>query len=261
MISRSSEKLENVKDSLLSKYPDGQIETFPWDATQIEESEGFQEKIADFIGKLDGKDVGLLVNNVGGTEKTFGWFSELGNFNDRLMTEDEHAIDLINVIKTNSIFPSKLTASIIPLLKARAHPFSGIINVSSILAHLPSPYNPIYGATKAYNRTFSRALTAEYAEMGIDVLCVSPGMVTSNLTGVKRATWFCASSRETAMYSLRALGFAVEVFPHPIHGLTYIPVALLNLMPQKVVTSLTALLLRFLPKPPGVNVSRDFRKY
>lgn len=261
MISRSTEKLENIKNSLLSKYPDCQIDTFTWEATQIEEADGFQEKISDLKQKLEGKDVGLLVNNVGGTEKTFGWFSELGYSDDRLMTEDEHVSDLINIIKTNTVFPSKLTAAIIPLLRARAHPFSGIINISSILAHLPSPYNPIYGATKAYNRTFSRALTAEYAGLGIDVLCVSPGMVTSNLTGMKQATWFCSTARETAMYSLRALGFAVEIFPHPIHGLTYIPVALMNLLPQKVVTSVTAILLRFLPKPPGINVSRDFRKY
>jgi short-subunit dehydrogenase len=210
---------------------------------------------------MKGKDVGILVNNVGMTENTFGWFSDLGSRDGRHLSEEEHVADLIKTIKTNCIFPSKLTAAIIPLLKSRDHKYSAIVNVSSILAHLPSPYNPIYGASKAYNRTFSRALTAEYAQMGIDVLCVSPGMVTSNLTGMKRSTWFCSGSRETAMYALRTVGFAVEVFPHPIHGLTYICVAILNLLPQKFVTSSTALLLRFLPKPPGINVSRDFRKY
>lgn len=261
MISRSLEKLENVKGNLLLKYPEAQIEVFPWEASQVGEEEGFKTKITALKEKLIEKDVGLLVNNVGTTESTFGWFSDLGSRNDRHMSEEEHVNDLINTIKTNCIFPSKLTAAIIPLLRSRAHPFSGIINLSSILAHLPSPFNPIYGATKSYNRTFSRALTAEYAELGIDVLCVSPGMVTSNLTGMKASTWFCASSNDTAMYSLRALGFAVEIFPHCIHGLTFLCVSLLNLMPQKLVTSVTALLLRFLPKPPGINVSRDFRKY
>ena len=261
MISRSSEKLENVKKNLFENYPESQIEIFQWEASQVEESDGFQSKIADLKQNLEGKDVGLLVNNVGRTESTFGWFSDLGTRKDRPMTEGEHVTDLINTIKTNCIFPSKLTAAIIPVFRARSHPFSGIINVSSILAHLPCPYNPIYGATKAYNRTFSRALTSEYSDLGIDVLCVSPGMATSNLTGMKKSTWFCSSAQETAMYSLRALGFAVEVFPHPIHGLTYISVCVLNLLPQKLGTSLVALMLRFLPKPPGINVTRDFRKY
>lgn len=261
MISRSDEKLDEVKEKLLLQWPNRQIEVFQWEASHVEEGQGFQQKIADLKDKIREKDVGILVNNVGMTENTFGWFSDLGTLDNRLLNEEEHVADLIKTIKTNCVFPSKLTAAIIPLLKSRDHKYSAIVNVSSILAHLPSPFNPIYGATKAYNRTFSRALTAEYAQQGIDVLCVSPGMVTSNLTGMKKGTWFCSTSRETAMYALRAVGFAVEVFPHPIHGLTFVSVAVLNLLPQKLVTSSTALLLRFLPKPPGINVSRDFRKY
>lgn len=258
MISRSAEKLETVKQKLQTEFPTNKIEVFQWEASEIEESQGFQSKIANLKEELEGKDFGLLVNNVGVTESTFGWFSDLGNE----MSEEEHVRDLVNTIKTNCIFPSKLTSALIPLLKSRSNSKpSAIINISSILAHLPSPFNPIYGATKAHNRTFSRALTAEYSQQGIDVLCVSPGMVTSNLTGLKESTWFCASSRETAKYSLKALGFAVEVFPHPIHGLTFLLTSILNLLPQKIVTTGTALALRFLPKPPGINVSRDFRKY
>lgn len=257
MISRSADKLEQVKNDLLSQYPSQQIQVLAWEASEIEESQGFQAKIADLKHELSNKDVGLLVNNVGMTESTFGWFSDLGND----LSEEQHVADLIKTIKTNCVFPSKLTAALIPLFKSRSTTPSAIINISSILAHLPSPFNPIYGATKAYNRTFSRALTAEYAQQGIDVLCVSPGMVTSNLTGMKASTWFCAGSRDTARYALKALGFAVEVFPHPIHGATFLIASLLNFLPQKIVTTGTALALRFLPKPPGINVSRDFRKY
>lgn len=261
MISRSEEKLENVKEKLLAQRPERQIEVFQWEASQIEEGEGFQEKISALKAKMEGKDVGILVNNVGMTENTFGWFSELGSRDDRVLSEEEHVADLIKTIKTNCVFPSKLTAALIPIFRSRNHKYSAIVNVSSILAHLPSPFNPIYGATKAYNRTFSRALTAEYAQLGIDVLCVSPGMVTSNLTGMKSSTWFCSSARETAAYALKVVGFAVEVFLHPIHGLTYCCAVVLNFLPQRLVVSSTALLLRFLPKPPGINVSKDFRKY
>jgi len=256
MISRSEEKLESVKSTLLEQFPRREVEFFTWEASEIEESQSFQQKIDSLKSKMEGKDFGLLVNNVGTTENTFGWFS------DDDMSEREHCDDLIRTVKINCIFPAKLTAAIIPILRGRSHRSSAIINISSILAHLPSPFNPIYGASKSFNRTFSRALTAEYAQMGIDVLCVSPGMVASNLTGIQKSTWFCSGARETAMYSLRALGLAVETFPHPIHGLTYfLSCILMTFIPQKWSSTTTALLLRFLPKPPGINVSRDFRKY
>lgn len=263
MISRSIEKLEITKKNLLSKADSKvEIEFLDWEASQVEETENFSGKILELETKLGDKDVGLLINNVGTTENTFGWFSDIGTSRDnRPLTEEEHVNNLIDTIKINCVFPSKLTAAIIPRLRLRENKFSGIINVSSILAHLPCPFNPIYGASKAYNRSFSRALTAEYGQLGIDVLCVSPGMVTSNLTGIKESTWFCAGARETAMYSLRALGCAVEIFPHPIHGLTFFFGNIINILPQKMGTVLTALIMRFLPKPPGINVSRSLRKY
>jgi short-subunit dehydrogenase len=260
MISRSEEKLHSLQERLLDKFPTRAVEYFVWEASSVS-SDSFQETFENLQeGHLEGKDVALLVNNVGTTENTFGWFADCDN-----STRDEnklHADDLTRTITINCIFPAKLTAAIIPHLRARSHKYSAIINLSSILAHLPSPFNPIYGASKAFNRTFSRALAAEYAQLGIDVLCVSPGMVASNLTGFKNSTWFCTGARETAMYSLRALGLSIETFPHPIHGLTFLLTSILTtFIPQKWAATATALAMRFLPKPPGINVSRDFRKY
>lgn len=265
MISRSETKLTEIRKDLISQWPQAEIIIFPWEASLSEESDDhFPQKLDQFIQLCETKSVSILVNNVGTTESTFGWFSDLGYSKDtpnKHVSEIDHVEDLKRTIKTNCLFPSKLTAALLPLL-LKHHQRAGVINVSSILAHLPSPFNPIYGATKSFNRAFSRALTAEYAQRGIDVLCVSPGMVTSNLTGLKEATWFCASARDTAKYSLKALGAAVEIFPHPIHGLTFSLVSLSNiLLPAKINATFSALALRFLPKPPGINVSRYFRKH
>ena len=69
-------------------------------------SRAFQDKITDLKEKLVEKDVGILVNNVGMTENTFGWFSDLGNVSmDKdelnrdqiLLTEKEHCDDLIKI--------------------------------------------------------------------------------------------------------------------------------------------------------------------
>lgn len=124
---------------------------------------------------------------------------------------------------------------------------------------MPCPYNPIYGATKAFNRAFSRALSAEYSQLGVDVLCVSPGLVQSQLTGLGRGSWLASDPQRTAEYALGSLGVAVEVFPHPMHGVTAVGAVIIGWLPMKIASLITALMLRFLPKPPGIRAARDFR--
>ena len=107
MISRSIEKLEITKSNLLSKAGSNvEIEFLDWEASQVEET-NFSNKILELETKLGDKDVGLLINNVGTTENTFGWFSDIGTSrdNNRPMTEEEHVNNLIDTIKINCIFP------------------------------------------------------------------------------------------------------------------------------------------------------------
>lgn len=124
---------------------------------------------------------------------------------------------------------------------------------------MPCPFNPIYGASKSFNRAFSRALTAEYAHLGIDVLCVCPGLVQSQLTGLQPGSLLGTSPVSTAEGALSCLGVEVECFPHYLHGVTGAAAVVLAWLPAKMVAVMVALLLRFLPKPPGIKVSRDMR--
>lgn len=259
LISRSQEKLTRVVSTLSESFPLAKLDTFVLDAgCEAEEMNFLLKELSS--KKLEGKDVGLLINNVGVTEKVFGWFGEE-------LPEEEFLNDAIRTIRINCVFSSKLTSLVLPKMKSRnsenkdTNIRSGVINLSSILGIIPSPFSPIYGASKAYNRTFSRALAAEYTPLRIDVLCVSPGMVTSNLTGMKESTWYCATAASTVRYSLRALGAAIEIIPHPIHGMTYFLSTVLNWLPVKTAAVLSALLLRFLPKPPGIRVSPDFQAH
>lgn len=151
-----------------------------------------------------------------------------------------------------------MTHRLLPLLLNRSHP-SAIINLSSVLGQLPCPFNPIYGATKAFNRTFSRALTAEYAHQGLQVLSVCPGLVQSQLTGLGEDSWLAVGAEKTAEGALAALGVEVECYPHLWHGLTGAVAAVAGWMPEKLVTVAVAMALRFLPKPPGIKVSAGMR--
>lgn len=56
-----------------------------------------------------------------------------------------------------------------------------IVNVSSLAADDPFPGFAAYGATKAFVNTFSRALHAEGAPVGIRVYCVAPGAVDTQM--------------------------------------------------------------------------------
>ena len=54
---------------------------------------------------------------------------------------------------------------------------SRVINIDSLSAFQPVPYQCVYGSTKAFVLSFSRALNVELEPRGIRVMAVSPGWV------------------------------------------------------------------------------------
>jgi uncharacterized protein len=56
-----------------------------------------------------------------------------------------------------------------------------ILNMSSISAYMPYPGIALYASTKAYLKSFSRALRSEMLDYNVSVTCVCPGAVATNL--------------------------------------------------------------------------------
>lgn len=56
-----------------------------------------------------------------------------------------------------------------------------ILNMSSLSAHMPYPGLSFYSSTKAYLKTYTRALRSELLDDGVSVTCVCPGAVATNL--------------------------------------------------------------------------------
>ena len=54
---------------------------------------------------------------------------------------------------------------------------SEVLNVASVAAFQPIPYIGVYGASKAFVLSFSRALNVEWKKRGIRVMAVCPGWV------------------------------------------------------------------------------------
>ena len=64
IISRSMDKLEDVKKGILAQYPKSQIRCMAYDYTDRDGADAFFAKLGETCANLDG-GLGILVNNVG----------------------------------------------------------------------------------------------------------------------------------------------------------------------------------------------------
>lgn len=86
----------------------------------------------------------------------------------------EFSVSEINqTIDLNCKAPVELINICIPFMEKGAK----ILNISSASAFQPVPYINLYAATKAFERSYSRALNAELKPSGITVTAVCPGWV------------------------------------------------------------------------------------
>jgi len=123
--------------------------------------EGFIEKIEK---KLDGLDI--LINNAGIT---------IDNLSIRLTEENWKKVLDINL--TSSFLMCKY--AIKKMLKKK---YGRIINITSIVGHTGNLGQANYAASKAGIVAFSKSLAIEYAKKNINVNCVSPGFIKTEMT-------------------------------------------------------------------------------
>ena len=151
----NEEKLENLK----KKFPNIQTVKFKLDE---------HKKIEEFVDKveknMDGLDI--LVNNAGIT---------LDNLSIRLTEENWKKVLDINL--TSTFLMCK--AAIKKMLKQR---YGKIINITSIVGHTGNLGQANYSASKAGIVAFSKSLAIEYAKKNININCVSPGFIKTEMT-------------------------------------------------------------------------------
>ena len=151
----NEDKLNNLK----KKYQNINIEKFKLD--EHNKIEGFIEKTNE---KLDGIDI--LVNNAGIT---------LDNLSIRLTEENWKKVLDINL--TSTFLMSKF--AIKKMLKKKS---GKIVNITSIVGHTGNLGQANYAASKAGIVAFSKSLSIEYAKKNININCVSPGFIKTDMT-------------------------------------------------------------------------------
>jgi short-subunit dehydrogenase len=113
-------------------------------------------------------DVDLLVNNAG-----FGTGAPLAEIPaDRVAAEV--ALDVVAL--------TRLTRAALPSMLRRGG--GGILNVSSVVAFLPTPGMATYSGSKAYVNAFTESVAAEVAAQGVAVTALCPGLTRTELQGV-----------------------------------------------------------------------------
>ena len=112
------------------------------------------------FGRLD-----VLVNNAGSAP-----LGEIESIDDSTFED---------VVNTNIRAIFSLTQLAWPILKGQGG--GSIVNISSLAAIDPFPGFSIYGASKAWLETFTKAMAAEGTDHSIRVCCVRPGAVETDL--------------------------------------------------------------------------------
>lgn len=128
------------------------------------------------------RKVDVLVNNAG-----FGMYGEV------VHQDRERALAQVRL---NVLTLTDLTLRILPGMVERDH--GTIINIASNAAFQPLPNMAIYGATKAYVKSFTEALWAEVHDTGVKVLAVCPGPTQTNFFNASGATVLGARAHRTA---------------------------------------------------------------
>tara|TARA_B110000211_G_C13977983_1_gene508037 strand:- start:368 stop:1102 length:735 start_codon:yes stop_codon:yes gene_type:complete len=150
---------QNKLDKLKNEFKNINIKQF-----KLDDHQKIEQFIESCYSDLQGLDV--IINNAGITAD---------NLSVRLTNENWKKVIDLNLTSTFLMCKH----SIKKMLKNRN---GKIINITSIVAHTGNIGQANYAASKAGIIGFSKSLAIEYAKKGINVNCISPGFIKTEMT-------------------------------------------------------------------------------
>lgn len=155
LVARREERLVELAEKCASEHG-VRAETVVADVA----SQAGRRKLVDAVG-ADGLRVDVLVNNAG--FGSGGRFVELDGGTETSM------------VRTNVEAVVGLSGTYLPDMVERRR--GAVLNVASLIAFQPVPFQATYGASKAFVLSFSDALHEELRGTGVTVTAVCPGPV------------------------------------------------------------------------------------
>ncbi len=162
LIARSIEGLAQAASELRSAFPKALIIA---EALDVGTMDAFQR--IEQVLERHGLYLDVLVNNAG--------IAMSGPFS----VQDPSHID--QLVATNIAAVTRLTRMALPAMRARCR--GGILNLSSLGAFTPGPWNAAYFASKAYVLSLTAAISAECAGEGVRICTVTFGPVRTQMLG------------------------------------------------------------------------------
>ena len=149
VIARRADRLEELKEVLGDK-----VRPISLDLTDGQSLDKFKAML-----EAEKPEIDVLVNASG--------YGKFGAFEDLPLDEQLGMLDL------NAKALTAVTYHSLPYLKKG----SEVYQIASLSSFQPVPYLAVYGATKAYVLSFTRAVGAEIRKKGIKMMAVCPGWV------------------------------------------------------------------------------------
>ena len=179
----NEEELERTS-KMVSAY-NVSVSRYRVDVADRTEIETFHQRVITDFRKID-----LVFNNAG--------ITVMSEFSD--MQEE----DWDRVIRVNLDGVINMSRRFLPELRSR--PEAALINTSSIFGMVAIPGQSVYHATKFAVRGFTESLSKEMKDTNVQVHCVHPGHVGTNIASAAKYV----ASEKSASSSLFGKSFSIE---------------------------------------------------
>ncbi|CAO2828906.1 unnamed protein product [Amaranthus hypochondriacus] len=83
-----------------------------------------------------------------------------------------------------------------------------------------------------YVAMFSRCLSLEYKQFGIDIQCQVPLLVATKMASIKKASFFTPSPEQFSKASIKWIGYDTICVPYWTHALEW---CIMNMIPDSLV--------------------------
>ncbi|XP_066439033.1 inactive hydroxysteroid dehydrogenase-like protein 1 [Eleutherodactylus coqui] len=202
LLGRSTEKLQNVSESISSTY---RVKTRFIVADFSKGPEVFQP----IKEALKDVDVGILVNNAGVFYEYPACLLEV---------PEEKSLDIINVNITAAVM---VVYVVLPGMLQRKR--GAIINVASSAGCTITPMMTVYAASKAFLEMFTRSLQYEYASQGIFIQSLTPLFVVTKMVDFakcfQKKSLLVPLAKEYAHSAVRTIGVSLNTAGYWSHSI------------------------------------------